>query len=337
MIVKLHAIAALVFLSGLMPARAAEVDQFTRRFDPPADSSAEINRWLNELMQIAVDKANEFEQGWRANSTQKGREWRLYKELRKHFHNHTKSEFMKELIDKDKEDDGIDRQRLPRSESIFSGWSLFDGIILGGRNADDNPLAFSPLIRMGEVSIGVDKLEHLFDRGWQCFEGKYQRGLSDARVLYLTSLSEKLIYGGNRLATGVFSYADLVANFNGMRFWNDVLQKQDDILGAAENAGPYIVRRDGVWQVNADKPIDMNHYIDWGMDEAINCSRYARRSAASKVRQALLALGERDPDHTYLPPMDPEKFAEISRKYGKYSKDILNYRGIGKRGLFFFR
>ena len=75
-------IASLVVRSGVMPAQAAEVDQFTRRFDhPPADSSVEINRRFNEFLQIAVDEANDFERRRWGRGDQKMRERRLYKEI----------------------------------------------------------------------------------------------------------------------------------------------------------------------------------------------------------------------------------------------------------------
>ena len=321
----------LVLLSGSMPALASEVDQFTQRFVPLADSSVVVNRRLNEMLQVAVDGANRLEEGKRNYGDIEESEKRLYKEMRKLFNNHTKSEFVRDLLDKSKEDDGIERQRILKADSIFSEWKLLDGIIIGLGNADESSLAIAPLIRMGEVTIGIDKLEHIFERGWLSFDRKYRRGQSDRRVIYMSNLGERVIFGGNIFVTGVFSHADIVANFNGMRFWNDVLQKENDILGKHENGGPYVFRVQGHWQVNAENPIDLNHYIDWGMDEGINCSRFATRRTERKVNRALSNLNERDPDHTYAYPMDSGKFDEISKKYGKFSKMILNQHGISRR------
>ena len=39
-------------------------------------------------------------------------------------------------------------------------------------------------------------------------------------------MREKGVYGFS--TTGIFSYADLVANFNGYRFWNRVLKTEKD-------------------------------------------------------------------------------------------------------------
>ena len=325
-------------LAAIASASAAEADQFTRRFEPPlADSSAEINRRLNELLSDAVGRANEFERGWRGSADPGKREWRLYKEMRKVFSNHSKSEFVRELVDNDEADDGIARRRIPKADSIYAGWCHRDGAIIGNRFAHQSRIAFSPMVRVGEVTVGIDKIEHFFGSGWWSFNAKYNRGLSDSRVIRLSCLKEKMILGGNRFATGVFSYADLVADFNGMRFWNDVLQKHDDVLGKHENAGPYVIRVGDVWEVNPEKPIDLRHYIDWGMDEGINCSRYASWGGARKVRRALEELSAGDPDHDFHFMMDPEKLEQMRVKYGKYSRWLFNTGGITRRGLVFER
>ena len=48
--------------------------------------------------------------------------------------------------------------------------------------------------------------------------------------------------------TGVMSYGDLAANFNGMRFWNHILGKRKDILN--QDLGPYVKCKDRKWVVN---------------------------------------------------------------------------------------
>ncbi len=76
---------------------------------------------------------------------------------------------------------------------------------------------------------------------------------------------EKSALGGNMVATGVFSYGDLSANFNGMRFWNHMLQKRDDVLGVAYNVGPYVRCEAGKWKTTEFK-IDFRNYVDASME-----------------------------------------------------------------------
>ena len=53
---------------------------------------------------------------------------------------------------------------IPLKESIYAGWTIFDGMILGRKKAASSPLALSPLIKIKDEVIGVDKLEHLFGK-----------------------------------------------------------------------------------------------------------------------------------------------------------------------------
>lgn len=63
------------------------------------------------------------------------------------------------------------------------------------------------------------------------------------RNFYNGAKIELIVLGGNRFQTGVFSYGDLSAEFNGMRFWNHMLQLRDDILGSEQNLAPILFAR----------------------------------------------------------------------------------------------
>src|SRR5690606_31300933 len=136
-----------------------------------------------------------------------------------------------------------------------------------------SPLAMSAIINLGGHKIGVDKLEHLFDRGYAYFEEHYLNKKGIEETLINGVWWEKALYGGKKWGTGVFSYGDLAANFNGMRFWNDILGKNRDVLG--ESIDPYILCHDNKWiQINQ---VDITHYIDASYDEAINCSKFTTK------------------------------------------------------------
>jgi hypothetical protein len=130
-------------------------------------------------------------------------------------------------------------------------------------------------------------------------------------------IRERLILGGNVLATGVFAFADLSANFNGMRFWNHMLQKRDDVMGKDHNVGPYIECQDGKWV--AVKGIDFREYIDASMDESINCSTFATNSGLRRFNAAIKLI---DPRNTC--PMDPALYKDMLTKYKKLSQWLIN-------------
>ena len=97
---------------------------------------------------------------------------------------------------------------------------------------------------MGDFQIGSDKIEHFFGRGYVYFNKFYNKKKSIEKIHGYGYYLERYQLGATM--TGVYSYADLVANFNGMRFWNHILQAESDILG--EDLGPYVRCYEGKWE-----------------------------------------------------------------------------------------
>jgi hypothetical protein len=303
----------------LTPAsHAAEADNFTARSLNVADVASPINILANGYVRSAVDAAN---------ATGRCDEEALYAELRKYFANHSKGELAKTLLFGHQ----IPVTVIPIKESIYREWTVFDGYLLGRKKAAASPLALSPVVRVGDQIVGVDKFEHMFGMGWIYFDHHYRNGKSLLSVMKNGIFREKTALGGNVLATGVFSYADLSANFNGMRFWNHVLQKQDDVLGKAENLGPYVRCEGGKWVANPTKPLDFRNYMDASMDESVNCSKFARKAAVEKVRRSLVRLSFADAKGRATCPVEPDKLEEMAKKYapGDIDRLILNSDGTG--------
>lgn len=259
---------------------AAEADNFTARFLQLSDVSGPLNKLANSYLHQAVEKLNA-----EGDCDEEKAEEKLYEELKKSFSNHSKGELVKSLLYAH----SVATNELPLKESVYGEWSVFNGYLLGRKKAATSPLALSPLIQIGEQVVGVDKLEHMFGMGFSYFSQFYQKQKSIEHVLKVGIMKEKTFLGGNVLATGVFSYGDLAANFNGMRFWNHVLLKQDDILGREYNLGPYVVCEGAKWRVNQE--IDFRSYIDASMDESVNCSKFATKSGERKFKKAIEALG----------------------------------------------
>lgn len=288
---------------------AAEVDQFTRRNEALSDSALIINQKANEFVKEAISKLNE-------NSNCDEAE--LYKELRRYFANHAKGQLTIFAL----HDSLIERRTMKIQDSIFKDWTIFDGYLLGRPGANKSELALSPLIRMGDVVIGVDKFEHMFGRGFSYFNQHYLKGKTVEKAIKSGVFGEKTIYGGNKLATGVYSYADLSANFNGMRFWNHFLMKDNDVLG--DDYGPFLKCTNNKWE--QVKEIDFTHYIDDSMDEAINCSKFPTKKTAAKYRQNVekVIRTENLSNENFSCPLDSSKFTSIKEKYKKINKWIIN-------------
>ncbi len=292
---------------------AGEVDQFTKRFSPPADSSVEMNKVANHYLKKSIIEANGAGEGCDEKV--------LYKKMRNYFANHKDGEITIHALTSPT----VARTKFKISESIFQGWTMGTGALIGRPNADNTDVALSPLITIGNQVIGTDKLEHLFGRGFAYFTDYYLSKKSLRKTLKTGIFEEKIIYGGNFLTTGVFSYADLATNFDGMRFWNHVLLKREDILGATRNLGPYVVCKDKKFVLN--KKIDFTNYFDAAHDEGINCSKFANDKGLKKFNESLVKLTAKDPDHTYECPMDQSVLDKVVEKYGEFAKFLVNQNG----------
>lgn len=281
-----------------------------------------------ETTRLLKEKLSEINQKQSCSSM---KEKDLYKELQDIFANHSKGKLVKDVLYTDKYPTIV----IPLKESIYGAWSVRNGYLLGRKKAAESPLALAPLIRVGEVLIGTDKLEHLFGMGFQYFDRHYLRGHSLKRVLKRGIFFEKTILGGNVIATGIFSYGDLAANFNGMRFWNHMLQKRDDVLGKEHNLGPYLECQGESWvQV---KEIDYAAYFDLSSDESINCSKFASKNGLKKYNRYMKSRGSDCPRR-------PDLFRDLQAKYNiptqgdkkkrPLSHWILNDEGNGKVSYF---
>ncbi|MBT3586105.1 MAG: hypothetical protein HN509_14460 [Halobacteriovoraceae bacterium] len=270
----------LTLFSLLVPVvgRAAEVDQFTDRFEFLEDSAERLNTKAATFLDSALIEANNSA----AESGSDCHEKDLYKHLRKYFLNHKSGQLTPYVL----KSETYPKRKFMKADTIYSEWTVWDGYLLGRKKANSSPVALAPLIRVGEVVVGSDKIEHLFGRGFAYFKRKYLRGKKMKKVFKYGIRGEKTIFGGNKLATGVFSYADLATNFNGMRFWNHMLALRSDIMG--QQLGPYVKCQAGKWRKVKD--IDFRDYFDDAADEGINCSKFASKNSAKKVRKALERL-----------------------------------------------
>lgn len=291
--------AALLFCQAA--AFAAEADHYTVPDNEVADITYELNSRANELASAALRRL-ELE----GACTDRGAEEQLYGALRRVFSRHGSGALVDEILDGE-----LRRTVIPLKASVYRDWDLTSGIFLAR-----SQLTLSPLIKLGGLVIGVDKLEHMFGSGFRYYQLRYLEDMPLKRVLALGAAAEKLYLGGNVLETGVFSFGDQSANFNGMRFWNHVLQKGDDVLGRQYNFGPYVLCRDGRWEMNPRRPVDLSRYMDRSLQENYNCSRFATQAGLNKFNAMLAELGKGGGDSAPLRcPVSAEALQEAGRKY----------------------
>ncbi len=184
------------------------------------------------------------------------------------------------------------------------------------------------------ILVSSDKISHFFNRSQTLFE-RLGRRRSEvpaeedfAAVLAYNLRLEDSIWGTK--ATGIASWADLVANFQGLRFWIHLLgvdregRPLADPLG--EELGPYVrcSATGWVWE----RPIALGRYLDPAWDEGQNCSDFRGPVLVEAFRRRIEELERDDPlGRRYRCPVDPQLIRRTARRYGPWADRLINTEG----------
>jgi hypothetical protein len=317
--VTLNTVLKFLLLSIILSTSSAfgsEIDSFTHRYDTKlSDSQDIIHQKANQLLREALVLANSKNKGCSEKN--------LYKNLRLFFKNHMSGKLTPFIIHSPL----VSKYVMNFADSIYRDFKWYDAFSIIFIQTIYKNMA-GPIVRMGSYYIGSDKFEHMFGRGFKYFEKYYLKQKSLENVLKFGHRSERIFLGAN--TTGVYSYADLSANFNGMRFWNNMLGKNPDILGAKFQVKPY-VRCDENEQWVQNNHINFLDYIDNSFDEAINCSKFRNTQILSKVLNQIDNL-ERNKGQNYTCPITMNSIQDLELKYQEVEKEILNFNGHASLG-----
>ena len=293
-----------LFITAGLP--AAEVDSFTNRH-PLTDSGPFLDQVVNVWMEEAVIEANEpgLLDGLLEKKSQCDEE-RLMDALASKLAGYLVGQ-LESFVDRSTWIDGI---HTPFRKSIYRDLDFSESptVVLTERLAT--------LIRIGDVYLGSDKLGHFFTEGHTYFEHYLDE--NEQSALDYGELMESSLYG--ELTTGIFSWADLAANLNGLRFWNAILGRKPDPIQPLMQVQPYIACVNGRW-----KRVRLFHwadYVDPAWDEALNCNVYADEVHARKV---LRRIDEATNGRGC--PMAPVDETALARKYGHLLPLIYNRSG----------
>ncbi len=306
---------------------AAEIDSVTPRKLKLDNSLGFINIIFNYRIQEGIQKANSIQDNIEDMQENDYCDVNiLYTELRKAiFQSYTASwGFRGYQLDKQLRS-LLARQSysLSLKESIYRDISYLEGITL-------NIKELSAVVNINGHLIGLDKIGHFFAQGWEYFELTQYENYSIDKALAWGKQLEAGKFGYT--TTGIFSFADLVANFNGWRFWNKILLKEKDPLkGAIANFfnSSYVtcdiqiiasIKNKKIvkaWEYNSR--FNLSDYLDGSWDEANNCNSYENPAIEEKVRLRIKYI---DPD--FKCPYIPDHCKGSQKKHGDYAKYILH-------------
>lgn len=308
-------------------AQAAEVDSVTPRSIPLEDSLSQLNTIFNERLQEGVARANARQKAFTAFTGPKYCDPEvLYAELRKaFFQSFTASWGLKGYdFDRQLRELLVDRSySLSLQDSIYRDIDYLEGFSLNLKELSD-------VVRVGGHLVGIDKFGHFLAEGYHYFALTADEGKNLSQAMDWGREQEAGKYG--YATTGIFSYADLVANFQGYRFWNRVLaERRDPLRGFFADllTSPYVscnmqivasVRQRRIvkaWEVKAR--FDLSDYLDGMWDEGNNCNSYADPAIEAKVSARITGVNK-----DFSCPVTPDSCVEAGERYGRYAKQLLH-------------
>jgi len=324
---KLFSLFILLSVFVFQDSFAAEIDSVTPRNLDLDNSLESINTIFEQRMQEGIEKAN-AKQGDIEDIGKNGfcNEEILYTELRKAIFQSFTASWGLKGYDLDKQLRVLLAKQsfsLPLNDSIYRDINYLEGFSL-------NLKGLSDVVNINDHLIGLDKMGHFFAEGWQYFELTQYKEQNIDQALKWGEEQETGKFGYT--TTGIYSFADLVANFNGWRFWNKVLLKERDPLKGAISdffSKPYISceiqlidsiknkRIVKAWEENTR--FDLLEYVDGAWDEGNNGNNYEDPVIEEKVSSRINNV---DSDFTY--PVLAEECLTAQVKYGYYAKHVLH-------------
>jgi len=223
--------------------RGYETDQYSNRDEPIADSTAVLNRKVNDAIEDIVAR-------WDKGHDEMAFVDAIYNRLGGHF-------WVDKLERWAMKSPDVAKLDTPRYHSIYSGIPFWDSRFIAVFGIGDT-------IRVNGQLIGTDKIGHFFSQGRK-FYRRFLRYGSEARAAERSAYTERAIFGS--MTTGNYSNADLVANYEGHRFYRSLFE--DGIVPGK----PAILRWQGDhWVIQ--RPFDWADHVNAYWDEALNVSHF---------------------------------------------------------------
>ena len=230
---------ALLAATGL----AYETDQFSNRLQPLEDCTALLDGRVNESIAQAVA-------GWRGPPEERRVVDAIYHDIGGH---HWVDRIERWAMQSDQ----VDRLTPDRYDSIYRGhplWATRVAALFG----------VGPTIKLNGVLIGSDKLGHFISQGRK-FWRRYLKYEDEARAAEHSAYTERALFG--QMTTGVYSNADLVANYEGYRFFRSLFED-----GVVPGKPAILAWQGDHWSVQ--RRFTFADHVNAYWDEALNVNHF---------------------------------------------------------------
>ena len=151
----------------------------------------------------------------------------------------------------------VEKLDTPPHDSIYSGHPLYATRVAG-------LFGIGPTLKINDILVGTDKLGHFLSQGRKYYR-RWVKLQDESKAAEHSAYTERAIFG--QMTTGSYSNADLVANFEGYRFYRSLFE--DDIIPGK----PAILAwEDDHWIMQ--RPFDWADHVNDYWDEALNINHY---------------------------------------------------------------
>jgi len=280
-----HIFLSLVLLISPSAGFAFETDQFNLPPEPLADIGAEVFDYVKDNVEKAIEKVNaeiKARQNCLNNKTAKNCDSKAKNQQRLNYlrsenavaravYNRLGAGFVPftasgSWMESHKFAAQPARYKTDYKESIYAVFP-------------NNYLTISKTVNLYDTQFGTDKIAHIFQQGYtylRIYERALAKGLSKAEAAKKANdwgrMSERTFYGN--LVSGVYSNADLAANYAGLKFYQNLTR---EITIGEEVKLPLVVFENDVWRFNGKVELSENllkPFISAHLNEALNSSIY---------------------------------------------------------------
>ncbi len=151
----------------------------------------------------------------------------------------------------------VERLPTPPHDSIYSHQPLLATRVAG-------LFGVGPTMKINQVLVGTDKLGHFLSQGRKFYRRWVKMG-DESKAAEHSAYTERAIFG--QMTTGSYSNADLVANYEGYRFYRSLFE--DNVVPGK----PAILAWDKDHWI-MQRPFDFADHVNDYWDEALNINDY---------------------------------------------------------------
>ena len=235
--------AAALTATGPSIANAYETDQYTQRSAHIRDSTEILNEKVNDTIEEIVA-------GWSEGHDEVEFVDAFYRELGGlHWVDRLERWAMKSP--------DVDKLEVGRYESVFADQPLWASRVT-------KLFGTGKTIRVNEQLIGSDKIGHFISQGRKFYK-RYRVFGSEQMAAERSAYTERALFG--QMSNGIYSNADLVANYEGHRFFRSLFE------GGIIPGKPAILR----WENNGwivQRGFDWADHVNEYWDEALNVNHF---------------------------------------------------------------